>query len=204
MMLNPGVGRARFEQPTRPGRCWLWGVVVAVATTSGCHHDSAAAIQLVVGRDSAEQKSLVPESALAQYVELSHQHNELIITLADFDASCERFVPPGPGQASVTVTIVLPPGEKPQPRRYGWDGRAAHGGTPSHPERAYAEPTARIGARGYVFPPGGTVQLTRVELSPHGHVDGLLAFEFPGDAKRAAMSVKGRFHAKICRLDQSD
>ncbi len=172
-----------------------------VAIVAGCQKESPATIQLVVGRDSAEQRSFVPAAALAEYVELPHERNELIITLAGFKASCQRFVPPGPGGASVTVTVVTPPGEKPRVARYAWGGAEAHGGTEDRPERAYAEPTARIGSRSYIFAPGGTVQLTRVALDRHGGVDGLLDFEFAGDATRPATSIKGRFQAKICRLD---
>jgi len=179
-------------------------MLVALATGAGCHQDSGAAVQLVVGRRNTEQRSFVPRTALARYVELPREHNELILTLASYKASCERFVPPGPGQASVTVTLVTPPGRKPETGSYDWRGPALRGGTKSRPGHAYAEPTARIGSRSYIFPPGGSVQLKHVALDPHGRVDGLLAFEFPGDADRPAMSIKGRFHAKICRLDESD
>jgi hypothetical protein len=200
MMLRPGIESVRF----RTGRSWLWGMLVALATGAGCHPDSGATVQLVVGRGDAGQRSFVPRTALARYVELPREHNELILTLSSYEASCERFVPPGAGQASVTVTIVTPPGRKPGAGSYDWSGPDPRGGTKSRPEHAYAEPTARIGSRSYIFPPGGSVQLKRVALDPHGRVDGLLAFEFPGDAERPAMSIKGRFHAKICRLDKAD
>lgn len=201
MVLHLRAARVPLHPTVRTERYWLWGMVVVAATLAGCHQDSASAIKLVVGRDSAEQRTFVPITALARYVELPHERNELTITLSGFKASCERFVPPAPGQASVTVTVVTPPGEKPRAARYAWGGPEAHGGTEDRPERAYAEPTARIGARSYIFAPGGTVQLTHVQLDRHGEVDGLLAFEFAGDGTHPATSIQGRFQAKICRLD---
>lgn len=166
-----------------------------------CHSTPTGEIQLSVAPGADGHMSFAPRSAFAEYLQLPGEHNELRITLAGYNASCERYVPPDPGRASVTVTVAFPAGSEPLAGTYAWAGHEAHGGTPARPQRAYAVPTARIGRHGYVFPPGGSITLTRVELSPHGRVEGVLAFGFPGDAQRPAMSLAGRFSARICRLE---
>ncbi len=129
----------------------------------GCRSKSAGEIELAVGPTDADHASFTPRSAFAEYLELPDQHDELRITLAGYEASCDRFVPPDPGLASLTVTIATPPGSAPDARSYAWAGHEAHGGSPSRPLRAYAVPAARIGRHSYVFPPGGSITLTHVD-----------------------------------------
>lgn len=169
----------------------------------GCRRDVPDEIRLTVGPSAGENVVFTPESAFAEYLQLPGEHDELRITLAGYAASCDHFVAPGPGLASVTVTIATPWETEPGPGLYAWAGHEAHGGTPARPNHAYAVPTARVGRRGFVFPPGGSITLTRVDLDPHGRIDGLLAFDFPGDADHAAMSLRGRFSARICRFEKA-
>jgi hypothetical protein len=51
-----------------------------------------------------------------------------------------------------------------------------------------------------MFQPGGAVVLNGLSLDKHGSISGLLNFEFSGDAKHPATSLKGRFSARICRF----
>lgn len=182
-------------------RALLGAVVAMAALARGCHAPEAAELELVVGAEDSERVRFRPESSFAELLRLPGEHDELRVTLAGYEASCERFVPPGPGRASITVTVAFPAGVEPKPGTYSWTGHEAHGGTPARPERPYALPTARLGPRGYVFPPGGSITLSAVELSPRGRVEGLLAFSFPGDASHPAMSATGRFSARLCRAD---
>jgi len=163
-------------------------------TALGCDREPRAEIRLEVGRDATERTSFAPVAAFAEYVELPGLRHELTITLASYRASCSEFVPPTTGQTLVTVVVTTPISEPPAAKRY-------HHGGPS--EQARALPTVRLGARGYELAPGGSVELSRVELSAQGLVEGQLAFEFPGDAERAAQRVSGRFSARICRFRQA-
>jgi hypothetical protein len=166
----------------------------------GCRSENASPIQLVVGNDSHERVTFSPLSAFAEYVQVAGSGNELNLTLAGYEASCEHFVPPRPGQALVSVSIVTPRGTPLAPGVFGWDGHAAHGGTQTSPERAYAVPHARIGQKSFVFPPGGSIRLTEVALERAGKLKGVLAFEFAGSAEREAASISGSFTATLCRV----
>lgn len=174
----------------------VWGVGGALV---GCHPKVRPAIELTVGKKPAEHQSFVPKSDFFEYVELPGERNELKITLASYHTTCGRFVLPPSGQALVSVTIVTPAGVKPSAGAYVWAGDKAHGGSVTRPAKPYALPMAHIGPHGYLFPPGGSIRLTRVSLKSAGRVDGLLSFEFSGDAHRPTMAIKGRFSADICR-----
>src|SRR5690606_8349066 len=103
------------------------------------------------------------------------------------------------GAASITVVAVAPPGSALGTGEYVWAGHEAHGGTPSRPERSYAAPAVRVGPKSFVLQPGGQLRLTEALLTPSGHVEGILAFEFSGTAEHPATAVKGSFRARICR-----
>lgn len=179
-----------------PRSLLVWGIGVALL---GCRAKAASPIELTVGKAPSEHRNFSPKSASFEYVELPGERNELKITLASYAAPCDRFISPPPGQALVSVTVVTPPNVRPAPGTYVWAGHEAHGGSVTRPARPYALPTARIGHHGYLFPPGGSIRLTRVSLSAPGRVDGLLSFEFSGDGQHPAMAIKGRFSAVICR-----
>ncbi len=166
--------------------------MVAGALSIACRADAPAPIQLGVGPSAAERLSFVPQRTFAEYLVIPGRHNELRITAAEYEASCERFVPPGEGQASVTVTVVTPSDTPPAAGTYAWGGLGAEAAS-----RPHARPAARVGRTSYQFQPGGSMRLTEVDLDG-GRVAGVLAFEFPGDADHPASSVRGRFLAKIC------
>lgn len=165
--------------------------LVALSALSGCSRAQKPSLHLVVGTEPGDDSSFAPEVSFAEYVSIPGDHDELRITVASYAASCERFVPPGPGQALVTVVVTTPAGDPPHAASYPWNG-------PS--DRARAAPSARVGPRGYVFPPGGSLTLTRVELEPQGSVAGWFDFEFPGSAETSQKSLHGRFEARLCRF----
>lgn len=178
-------------------RSLLLGLCVLCAT---CRSHPAASVQLIVGDGPGERLTFAPEAAFAEYVEIPGSGSELHLTLAGYAASCERFVSPGAGRPLVTVVIVTPAGAAVTSGTYGWDGHPAHGGTQTSPERAYAVPSARIGPKNFVFPPGGSVQLSEVNLERAGKIKGVLAFEFAGNAEQQAKSINGSFEARLCRV----
>ncbi len=166
----------------------------------GCKGGDRRPLDLAIGTADRDRVELTPSTAIVEYTELPGSKNELRIQLANYEASCTEFVPPSDGQALLTVTVVTPPGERPAVGEYPWTGATPAGVAASR----VAIPSARIGDRSMVLPAGGTIRLTEVELTPHGHVDGILAFEFPGDEKRQAASARGAFSAKMCRYNASD
>ncbi len=169
-------------------------VCLLVVIAAGCQRTPKPALRLDVGPAANEKISFAPESAFAEYIELPGVGHELRITLASYAVSCENWIAPTRDQVLVNVLVTVPPGAPPGPGAYAWSG-------PS--DRARALPSARIGPRGYEFPPGGSVTLSNVELEARGSVTGVLAFEFPGDAERPAKSLSGAFDAKLCRVSKA-
>jgi hypothetical protein len=169
-------------------------VAAALLVVQGCRSDPPPPpIQLAFGVDPEDRAEFTPRSAIAEYLELPGAKNELRITLASYEASCDRFVPPEKGEASLTVVVVTPSGAQPAKGSYGWNGETAP--TP----QGYAAPTARRGGSSHLFSPGGALELERVELDVGGRVEGRLAFEFSGNAEREATHARGAFRARVCR-----
>jgi hypothetical protein len=193
---------AHDHDPKTPRSLGLWALCALFV--SACRSDPGAPIELRVGPGAAERKTFRPEAAFAEYVEVPGSGNELHLTLAGYPASCEHFVLPGPGQAQVAVVIVTPAATPLGAGVYPWDGHDAHGGTRTSPDRAYAIPSARLGRRSFVFPPGGSIRLTEVELERGRKLKGLLAFEFAGSAEHAAARISGSFEAGLCRVRSAD
>jgi hypothetical protein len=172
---------------------------VALLCCVGCRSEpTSPPIQLALGVDPEDRVEFSPRSAFAEYLELPDARNELRITLASYEASCERFVPPEPAEASLTVAVVTPSGKPPAPGGYGWNGEKAPG------PHGYAVPSARRGGSGHVLAPGGAIELERVELDIGGRIEGRLAFEFSGDAQREATHARGAFRARVCRSKRAE
>lgn len=178
-------------------------ILIALACfLSACRTEAPTPIQVVVGQAQSERAEFVPKAAFAEYIELAGLRNELRITLASYAASCERFISPPANETSVTITVITPPGQKPVPASYPWGEIAADAGVRT-PGNALSQAVARIGKKSFAFPPGGTLELSKAELSQDGEVRGILAFEFPGTAGQPATSLKGSFAAKICLVSLS-
>ena len=152
-----------------------------------------------MGNSPGSQRSFVPVTALAEYLELPESSNELRLTLADYELPCDRFVPPKGQQIHVSVVVVTPAGSRPVPGTYTWAGTHGHGGAANEPQPPFARPKALLGGKGHIFQPGGNVRLTRVALGRHGAVWGVFAFEFAGDGEHEATSLTGSFRARVCK-----
>jgi hypothetical protein len=181
------------------------GLLAALLAAAGCDSpgDGQTSVELRVGQGAADSLSFSTETSLAEYTEVPGSGNELRLTLASYEASCDEFIPPGKGDASVSVVIVTPEGVTPTSGVYPWLGHEAHGGTATSPEKPYSFPTARIESKSFTFRAGGGVVVKNLTLNRHGSVSGLLNFEFAGDAESPATSVQGRFSAKICRYNSA-
>lgn len=168
----------------------------------GCTSEALPTIDVSVDQP-AERWRLEPRSSLAEYIEVPGAGTELRVTLASYEASCEKFVAPDDEGVLLSVVVVTPKGTPLTPAEYAWAGHPAHGGTPDRPEKAYAAPSLRVGKRGYRIQPGGSMRLTQLDLSGEGGVAGTLAFEFAGEAERPASSIRGAFRARLCRVEKS-
>ena len=188
----------------------VWTRIFAVALASlsfGCKQDrqASAVVELTVGSAPEQSMNFRARTSLAEYIEIPGQGNELRLTIASYEASCEMFMPPpSSDDVSVSIVITTPSGVAPTSGTYPWLGHEAHGGDRLSPAKAYSFPTARIGSKSFVFQPGGGVLLKGLSLGKHGSVSGLLNFEFSGDAKKPATSLKGRFSARICRYSSAE
>jgi hypothetical protein len=160
-------------------------------------------LELVLPDGSGRTLSLAPRSAFAEYVEVPDATNELRITLATHDVSCERYVEPGPDDTVLVVTLKMPPTEKPRAGSFASTPPLPGDAGTNAVSRAYAVPVIRRKERGYALPPGGSMELSFVDLGRTGAVAGAFAFEFPGDGTRPASSVKGKFSARLCRSEEA-
>ncbi|HEY3236948.1 MAG TPA: hypothetical protein VGJ84_19675 [Polyangiaceae bacterium] len=179
-------------------------MLIAAGAAFSCRAESGSLVRLSLGRNREIELEFSPKSALAEYVELPGAGTELTLTLASYELDCGRFVPPNADtQASVTVVVIAPPGANLGPGEYAWAGHAAHGGTPGRPDRPYAVPTARVGRRGFLITPGGSLQLSEVSLVKQGRISGVLGFESAGEGGREPSSIRGSFRARLCRYQPS-
>jgi hypothetical protein len=177
---------------------------LALGLTAACRGDQPKeSIELVVPDGSGRTYELVPRSAFAEYVEVPEVTNELRVTLATHDVSCERYVAPGPDDTVLVVTLRMPPNDKPRPGSFATTPPLADDAGANAVSRAYAVPLIRRKERGYALPAGGSMELSLVDLGRSGRVSGSLAFEFPGDATRPASSAKGKFTARLCRSEEA-
>lgn len=183
-------------------RCCLRGAacIAGVVILAGCRQAPARKLQLSLGTKPDQTLDFTPTVSLAEYVEAPGAGSELTLTFANYAASCDHFVPPGPGQALVSVVVVAPKGPL-TAATYPWAGHAIHGGTVERPLHAYALPTVRLGPHAYRIEPGGGIAIEALQLRPGGEVRGLIGFDFPGNASNEATRISGAFSARICRFE---
>jgi hypothetical protein len=179
---------------------FLTAAFVASLALTGCRADaSGSSLDLVLPEGVGRRVELAPRSAFAEYVELPELRRELRVTLASYPLSCDRYVAPGPAELLFVLTLTSPAKEPfaPGPISFG----SAPPSDAGPPERVGAFAVARQGEHGFDFPSGGTVELRQVDVSVSGHVQGVLALEFPGDGSRPAAGAHGKFDARMCRGD---
>jgi len=173
------------------------GLVAAFLVAACRGQQTTSSVDLVLPEGVGRRVELAPKAAFAEYVELPELRHELRVTLASYETSCRSYVPPGPTDALFVVTVVWPPAEPPHPGIYALEvARKPDAGAPI---RSGAYAVARQGDHGFDFPPGGSIDLRAVDLSPAGRVSGVLALEFPGDGNRPAAGAHGKFEARMCQ-----
>jgi len=174
-----------------------WCAVLALAGLAACGRDPAPAVELALGEEGGRVRKLVPASAWAEHLIVPGVRNELRIVLASGAASCDGYVPPGEDDLLLTVTVTSPQDQPIGPGVYAWLEPPPSTDS-DEPAPRMAVPKVLVGQRSFQPPPGGGIELQRVEPPPHGTVSGVLGFAFPGTASAPASSIKGTFHARSC------
>jgi hypothetical protein len=176
------------------------GLGLAVTLLCGCRRDPAhQSLTVVVPEVGARPRELEIVSSFAEYVELPELRRELRLTFATYPLACDAYRAPPAEELAVLVTVVAPPAE---PIAAGTvpfgtpDG--VDGGVPTVARRNLSA-VIRRPDRAFTLEPGGLLELSHVELLPGGRASGLLALEFPGDARSPASTVRGRFDARLCQ-----
>jgi hypothetical protein len=180
------------------------GIIVVLLWTScvACRGEGEQRVTLVYGSNLEDRVEFVPLSSYAEYVEFTEVRRELRITLASYATSCTSFVSPRASDAGVTITIVSPASVDIGPGNYFWSLREFDDAGQRPLDSAYALPAARVGHRGIAIQPGGNIELSAFAKELGGRVRGVLDFEFPGDIAHPASALKGKFDAKLCRVQR--
>lgn len=163
---------------------------------AGCRDNASAPIRIVLGPTLADELTLVPRASLAELIEISPSESALLLTLTSGARTCDAKAVPDPAAASVALRLWLPAGAKLEPGKYPLlDGQ--------HPsDKPYAVATVKLGERRKELRAGGDFEISRVDASPQGTLDGLLKLEFAGDAAHPATRVSGHFTAHFCRINR--
>jgi hypothetical protein len=176
------------------------GLGLILALLSGCRRDPAhQTLTVVVPEVGARPRDLEMVSSFAEYVELPELRRELRLTFATYPLACDAYRAPPPEELAVLVTVVAPPAEAISTGTVSFGTPdMTDGGTPAVIRRNLSA-LVRRSDRAFTLEPGGSLELSHVELSPGGRASGLLALEFPGDARTPASTVRGRFDARLCQ-----
>ena len=182
--------------PARAARSARW--LIGLAAFACRSENTPSTLDLALPDGSGQHTELSARSAFAEYVELPDLRKELRITLASYALSCEEYVAPGADDLSLVVTITAPAAEPLAPGVFA-SATPEPADAGAKVTRASSLVVARRGARSFVFPPGGSIELRELDVTPTGFVRGLLAYEFPGDGVRPAAGARGKFDARMCR-----
>jgi hypothetical protein len=181
------------------------GPVLALCVLVGCRENSAAPIRIDLGPTTSDELTLIPRASLAELIEISANESTLFLTLTSAERTCEA-VSQVDADASVSVRLKLPGGRKLEPGSYPLLTEAPSSEVPAIDKPAVDKPTVqatvKLRGRRQELRSGGELTLSQVDLSPQGSIDGLLKFEFTGDAEHPATRVSGHFLAHFCRINR--
>lgn len=138
----------------------------------------------------------MPRASLAELIEVSPNESVLFLTLTSAARTCDRPTDPEPDAASISMRLVLPGGSALQPGAFPLvaDGQSV--------DKPHVLASVKLHGRRQELRPGGELTLGQVDASPQGGVEGLLKFEFTGDAEHPATRVSGHFLAHFCRINR--
>jgi hypothetical protein len=167
-----------------------------------CRENSSPTIQIVTGVADEQQISFSPKSSFAEYVELPIGGDELRVTLANYDLSCEGYTPTPEGGALVVLTFLLPVGQRPTAGTYPWPGLpegSKTAGANVDLRTPVVMPVVRIGKTSHALLPGGNVDIQRLNLERQGEVTGVMRLEQSGGEGQPPTRLFGTFTARVCR-----
>lgn len=176
--------------------------LVGPLLTFACRENSLPVIQIVAGNFGEQQINFTPQSAFAEYVELSNGGDELRVTLANYELNCDGYAPNPDSGVLVVLTFLLPVGQRPSVGTYPWPG------LPKGDKSADANfelktpvvmPVIRIGKKSIALLPGGNVDIQRLNLERQGEVVGVMRLEQSGGDGQPATRLFGSFTARVCR-----
>jgi hypothetical protein len=174
--------------------------LLALGVLVGCRDNSAAPIRIDLGPTANDELTLIPRASLAELIEISANESAFFLTLTSAERTCEA-VSQVDTEAGVSIRLKLPGGRKLEPGSYPLITEP-----PSSEVAAVDKPTVqstvKLHGRRQELRSGGELTLSQVDLSPQGSIDGLLKFEFTGDAEHPATRVSGHFLAHFCRINR--
>ena len=175
--------------------------LLALCLMVGCRETSAAPIRIDLGPAASDELTLVPRASLAELIEISPSESALYLTLTSAERTCEALAVADAEAAGVSIRLRLPAGRKLEPGSYpllidipGPDRPAS--------DKPTVQSTVKLHGRRQELRAGGELTLTQVDASPQGSIEGLLKFEFTGDAEHPATRVSGHFLAHFCRINR--
>lgn len=178
-------------------RCTAALLALALLSLAACRDSSAAPIRIDLGPGTNDELTLVPRASLAELIEISPSESALFLTLTSAERTCEALAEVDADAAGVAIRLLLPGGSKllvPGTFPLLADGQS--------PDKPRVLSTVKLHGRRQELRPGGELTLSQVDANPQGSVEGLLKFEFPGDAEHPATRVSGHFLAHFCRINR--
>lgn len=163
---------------------------------ASCRDSAAPPIRIVLGPAASDELTLVPSASLAELIELSPTETTLLLTLTSAARTCDAPPPSEPDAASVALRLSLPGGAKLEPGNFPLLAGTATSDKP------FAVATVKLRGRREELQAGGDLELSRVDPTPQGSLEGLLKLEFTGDAAHPATRVSGHFLAHFCRINR--
>ncbi len=186
-MASYGASRGRMA----------WAALCALVASCGPPPEPS--ITLQVGPNQV--LSFEPRAAFAHYYELPGHEDVLRIVLASYPVSCQRFLPPGPGEVYVSVTVFAPPTTTIEPGAYPWQGLPSDDEEEDAEPQAKALPFVRLAQEGRTLPPGGLLKINAFKKEPLGLLEGQLAFRDGGDQQASTAALMGDFSLRLCHGD---
>jgi|GEM_PF-4929550 len=179
--------------------------LLALCVLVGCRDNSAAPIRIDLGPTANDELTLVPRASLAELIEITATESALFLTLTSAERTCEA-VSEADADAGVSIRLKLPGGRKLEPGSYPLLTEPPASEVPAVDSPVVDKPsvqsTVKLHGRRQELRSGGELTLSQVDLSPQGSIDGLLKFEFTGDAEHPATRVSGHFLAHFCRINR--
>lgn len=170
--------------------------MLALCLLSGCRDNAAPAIRIDLGPTPADELTLVPKASLAELIEVSPTETALLLTLSSAERTCEALAETEPNAPGVAIRLLLPAGQELKPGSFPLVQDT------QSPDKPRVLSTVKLNGRRTELRPGGDLTISQVDATPQGSVEGLLKFEFTGDAEHPATRVSGHFLAHFCRINR--